>query len=639
VAATHWSSIELIAGQPGGPGLVDGSAVQAHFSSPVTGAVDESGRLYLADGHSIRVVRLADGSVSTLIGSTEFGAQDGVGSQVRLNTPGGVVATPGKLFIADTENHTIRQVDLASISVKTIAGTMKGLGSADGVGAEARFNEPEGLALDSQKGLLYIADTDNHLIRRMALDSLEVITLAGTPGIRGSADGPGQSALLDRPAAIALDQAAENLYWVGRNVRTIRKLSLADNVVSTVATLQEPPTGLTIDGSNLLLTVLHQIVRVDLSTGAVSDFAGGLSQGFVDASGPDARFNSPIGLIPDGSGGLIVVDAGNFALRRLELTSTAVSSLSGANSAGIADGSGADARFNDPHGVAAGNGVVYVADTKNHLIRKVDLGTRAVTTLAGSPGQTGSVDGIGAAALFNHPAALALDAKAQTLYVADTENRVIRLLEIASSSVTTLDPTPRGFPGLTSPAGLVLDRGQLYVTDDVKHVVVAIDLEAQTMSVLAGKFGSSGAADLSGVEATFNAPHGIAADGGGHLYVSDMYNNTIRQVDIRSGAVTTVAGAANRVGSDDGVGGAARFFDPSDLALASGGNLLVADLLNLTVRRITLASGTVTTPVGTKLPGVTAGPLPGQIGAPTAMCLTPEGNLVLVCENAILLVQ
>lgn len=639
VAAKHWTSIELIAGQPGGPGLVDGSAVQAHFVSPVTGAVDGAGQLYLADGHTLRLVKLTDGSVSTLIGSTEHGEQDGMGSQARLNTPGGVIATPDSVFIADTENHAIRQVDVASATLKTLAGTVKTLGSADGVGAAARFNEPEGLAFDPEKGLIYIADTDNHLIRQLALDSLAVITLAGKPGTSGSADGPGASALLDRPTVIALDRSAENLYWIGRNVRTIRKLSLVDDVVSTLVTLPNAPVGLALDGSSLLLIVEHRIIRVDVSTGATSDFAGGLSEGFVDASGPDARFSSPTGLIPDGAGGLIVVDNGNFALRRLELATAAVSSLSGVDSVGSADGIGAAARFNVPQGIAAGDGVLYVADTKNHLIRKVALGTREVTTLAGSAGQAGSADGIGAAALFNHPSAVALDSKAKTLYVADTENKVIRLLKLTSGRVTTLSAAPRGFPGLTSPAGLALEAGHLYVTDDVKHVVVAIDLEAQTMSVVAGKFGTSGAADRTGVDATFNSPHGIVSDRAGHLYVSDMYNNTVRQLEIRTGAVTTVAGTPNRVGSDDGVGSAARFFDPSDLALASGGSLFVADLLNLTVRRITLASRTVKTLVGTRLPGVTAGPLPGQIGAPTALCLSAEGNLVLVSENSILLVH
>ena len=195
---------------------------------------------------------------------------------------------------------------------------------------------------------------------------------------------------------------------------------------------------------------------------------------------------------------------------------------------GSVDGTGAAARFDAPWGVAVdGAGNVYVADTANRTIRKVTTAGE-VTTLAGSPGQSGSADGTGAAARFYEPAGVAVDGVGN-VYVADYGNSTIRKVT-AAGVVTTM----------------------------------------------AGSPGQWGSADGTGAAASFGEPEGVAVDGAGNVYVADLDNNTIRKVTA-AGVVTTLAGSPGQWGSAGGTGTAARFYYPQGVAVDSDGNVYVAD--------------------------------------------------------------
>lgn len=205
-----------------------------------------------------------------------------------------------------------------------------------------------------------------------------------------------------------------------------------------------------------------------------------------------------------------------------------------------------------PQGVAsdaAGN--IYVVDIRAHVIRKI-AATGVATILAGSPGAFGSDDGIGGAASFNGPASVAEDSDGN-VFVADVNNHAIRKI---------------------TPAGVV--------------------------STLAGKTGVAGNADGVGSAATFSSPHGVAVDLDGNVYVADTDNSTIRRITPH-GFVSTLAGTAGVAGSDDGVGGAASFRFPQDLATDRSGNVYVSDVNAHTIRKITPA-GVVSTLAG--MPGV-----------------------------------
>jgi sugar lactone lactonase YvrE len=650
--ATTLTTLDLLAGQPGGPGWVDGALVAAHLADPWAIASDGSGHLYVIDGNTVRAIDIAAGQMTTLAGAFgQVGGADGTGPRASFNQPSGLVWTGSSLVISDTENNDIRRIDVATAAVQIIAGASGQTGTADAVGLDARFNEPEGLALDTS-GNLFIADTNNDTIRVLALDGSAVTTVAGLPSAGGTADGVGPAAEFNTPRALAFDSAG-TLYVADSINQSIRKLDPATNAVSTLTTFGTPPQGpvpqgVALDGSDVLVSlagggalVESRIVRVT-PDGAVTTVAGSDSaQGFVDAVGTDARFNGPAGLFNDGAGTLYVADEHNAVIRAVDLATTAVRTYAGARSSGSADGTGGQARFLGPEGLAASDRTVYVADTGNDTIRAIDLATGEVTTIAGAVGQPGSTDGAPGDARFDHPQGLALDDGAQALYVADTQNRRIRRVDLAAGTVTTLVYTPAPgdtFGGFDAPSGLALDAGRLFVTDYTDDAVVAVDLQKGEVSTLAGHFGSPGRADGIGAAAAFYGPLGIAADGGGHLYVADDLNETIRAIDIATATVSTLAGQPVIGGSSDGAGAAAHFHYPFDIATDGKGSLFVSDSFNNTVRRIDVATGTVTTVIGTVSPsGVRLGALPAQLSQPSALALTSAGGLLLVSENAVLL--
>ena len=327
----------------------------------------------------------------------------------------------------------------------------------------------------------------------------------------------------------------------------------------------------------------------------VSTLAGQpLSSGDNDGTGSSARFYYPSGIAADNTGNLYIADTDNHTIRKIVAASGAVTTLAGlAGSSGSADGTGSDARFNGPSGVAVdGAGNVYVADSLNNLLRKVTA-SGVVSTLAGSPGTAGGADGTGSDALFHGPQGLAIDAGGNNLYVADTNNHTIRNVVPSTGVVTTLSGLagnsgsvdgPGNVARFSYPSGVAVDRaGNLYVADTGNHTIRVIP-PSGLVSTLAGLAGSSGGADGTGSAARFDSPSDVAVDSSGNLYVADTDNFTIRKVVPSTGVVSTLAGLAGTSGSADGLGSAVRFFYPAGIAVDSSSNLYVADTNNHTVR-------------------------------------------------------
>jgi sugar lactone lactonase YvrE len=644
-----WTTLDLVAGRPGGPGWVDGTLVAAHFVEPWALASDARGHLYVADGrYTVRAIDVAAGSVETLAGVYgQIGASDGAGVQATFNLPSGLAFSGGQLYLADTENGTIRRIDLQTGAVTTVAGTAGQTGALDGIGADAQFAALNGLVADAS-GNLYVGDTENDTIRKLDPTGA-VSTIAGMAGTPGSDDGVGAAARFRQPKALTLD-AAGLLYVVDSLNQSIRKVDPTTGAVSTLTTFADLPQGVAVDSGDVLVSltslVADRIVRV-ASDGTVTPLAGG-AKGFLDGTGDGARFDSPAGLWNDGAGTLYVADSGNEVIRRIALASGAVSTFAGAQSSGAADGVGAQARFSSParpvlQGIAADDRAAYVADTGNDTVRKILMTTGEVSTLAGGVGLPDRVDGAVHDARFNQPEGLALDSAGQKLYVADTNNRSLRRIDLGAGAVTTLalvaapgDP----FAGFDGPAGLALAGGRLFVTDYSDHVVLAVDVQAGRVSTFAGKSGVPGPSDGVGTSAAFYGPLGIASDGQGNLYVADDLNQTIRKIEIATAKVTTLAGQQVIAGSSDGVGVAAHFHGPFALAADGAGDLFVSDLMNNTVRRIEVSSGAVTTVIGSvAASGVRLGPLPSQLTQPSALALTPSGGLLVLSENAVLLAR
>ncbi|MBV9949249.1 MAG: hypothetical protein JOZ69_20535, partial [Myxococcales bacterium] len=632
------------AGQPGGAGSVDGTLAAAHFSEPWVIAGDGRGHLYVADLHVIRAIDVVAGTVTTLAGDPRRpGAVDGRGPAALFNTPCGLAYKDGELYVADTENHAIRRIDVGTGAVTTVAGALAAPGAVDGVGSAARFREPEGLAFDP-RGDLYIGDTDNNTLRVYSLETGAVRTLAGTPDTAGTADGVGPAARFNKPKGLTLDGAG-NLYVIDGVNLSVRRVVIASAAVSTLARFGSLPQGLAVVGGDLLVSLAeNRVVRV-APDGSVEALAGsGAPRGsFADGPFATAGFRSPAGMLFDGSGTVFLADLGNAAVRALSLADATVRTFAGARSAGADDGPAAAARFASPEGLAAAGDAVFVADSANHALRRVALSSGEVTTLSGAALEPKLVDGALHEARFHHPSGLALDAARDLLYVADTQNRVIRRVDLRAGQVITLalerapgDP----FVAFDAPTGLTLEGGRLFATDYTEHVVLAIDPANKRVSTLAGTYGVPGRADGKATAAAFYGPIGIAGDGHGHLFVADDLNQTVRRIDADTGAVTTVAGRAVTPGAVDGAGAGARFHFPMGIAADGYGEVFVADSFNHSVRRIDLASSQVTTLAGSpETPGVKLGPLPAQLTKPAALALTPSGGLLVTSENAVLVAR
>jgi DNA-binding beta-propeller fold protein YncE len=280
--------------------------------------------------------------------------------------------------------------------------------------------------------------------------------------------------------------------------------------------------------------------------------------------------------------------------------STAVTTLAGTGSSGSANGTGTSASFYKPYGVTTDGTNLYVTDTWNHLVRKIVISTGAVTTLAGT-GSTGSANGTGTSASFNYPAGITTDGT--NLYVADSSNHLIRKIVISTGAVTTVAGT--GSSGSANGTGtsasfnypeeITTDGTNLYVADTFNHLIRKIVISTGVVTTVAGT-GSSGSANGTGTSASFNSPHGITTDGT-NLYVAEYGNHLIRQIVISTGVVTTVAGTGSS-GSANGTGTSASFYSPRAIT-TDGTNLYVAEYGNHLIRKIVISTGVVTTVAGT----------------------------------------
>ena len=325
----------------------------------------------------------------------------------------------GNLYIAETGNHVIRKVDTLG-NLTTIAGnTTQGFSGDTGSATAAQLDSPQGLAVTPTS--IYIADTHNHRIRRLDLATGLITTIAGTgsPSFSGDA-GPATSATLNLPTALATD--------------TLGNLYLAD-------------------------TANHRIRKITISTGVITTIAGTGSQGYSGDTGPAnlAAIDSPTGLALDSSNNLYLADTHNHRIRRIDAIAGVITTIAGTGALGQS-GDTAPATSSQlalPHGLtidAAGN--LYLADTANHRIRRIDAATGIITTIAGTGTQGFSGDnGLATAARLDSPRATTVSPSQITF--SDTNNQRVRQISAAMNPDTLT---------LASPSPIVYGTGQLTAT-------------------------------------------------------------------------------------------------------------------------------------------------------------------------------
>jgi streptogramin lyase len=648
--------VSTLAGMAGTRGSADGTGTAAQFDNPNGLTLDGAGNVYVADtsNDTIRKITPA-GVVTTLAGRAgSIGFADGTGSNAHFSYPLGISADgSGNLYVSDAQNNIIRRVTPDGV-VTTLAGSafVGTKGNADGTGSGARFNEPNGLAVDGS-GNLYVGDTFNATVRKIAPDGT-VTTLAGTPGAEGSTDGTGNGASFFLPFGVALDNNG-NVFVADAYNSTIRKIA-PGGVVSTLAgqagvrgstdgtasaAAFYMPSSVAVDpsGNIFVADTANSVIRKVTQDGVVTTFAGlaGFT-GAVDGTGSAAEFRGPSGVATDVQGNVYVADTGNNTIRKITPNLVVTTVAGSALNAGDRDGTGTNAWFDTPVALTVDNaGNIFVVEKNGDTIRRITP-AGVVTTVAGVHGVEGSTDGTGSSALFNTPGGVAVDG-AGNLYVADTFNNTIRK-GVPSSSTSSTTGAGSGSSGSGSgsgsggsgtggsgtgssgssgsgssgtgssgtgtsgsgsgglfvyPAAIAEDAsGNLYVADASNDVIRKVTA-AGVVSTLAGSAGVAGMQD--GTSALFSQPNGVAVDAAGNVYVADTGNAAIRKITA-AGAVTTLAGGSSNRGNVDGQGTAAQFKYPVGIAVDGAGNLFVADAQTDTIRKVT-AAGAVTTLAGT----------------------------------------
>ena len=334
---------------------------------------------------------IAIASLATLttfaVGAPAFAQEmQGLQSQTgpRLDFPAGLATDGRGVYVSNSRNNTIEAIDTSARSLRIVAGKLFQEGSNDGVGESARFNSPDGMAISGQN--LYLCDTNNSDIRQINVSNGTVTTIAGTANISGTEDGTGSAAHFNLPTQIATDGTA--LYVADSGNSTIRRITLADMKVKTVAG-QAGTTGKT--------------------------------DGGVDKS----LFNGPRGVAVDKKA-IYVADTGNDIIRKIDISSLQTSILAGTGEEGDKDGPAAQAQFNDPGALCTDGNMLYVLDADNHAIRKIDLNALTVTKVTLVNGHIGS--------------GCALTTDGKQLYFSDTTENAVEVVDTGTGNFTTLFP-------------------------------------------------------------------------------------------------------------------------------------------------------------------------------------------------------
>jgi hypothetical protein len=521
------------------------------------------------------------------------GYAEGVGGAARFYyVKGMALDSDGNLYVSDSRNYSIRKMVIATRQVSTLAGGGSP-GHVDDVGAAARFTAPDGLAFDGA-GTLYVADGD-HTIRSISLASGQVGTLAGRSNDPGSADGVGGSARFNAPCCLVWEGGA--LYVGDRTNRTIRKIVPSTGMVTTVA--GTPGSTNRIDGVGAAAQFADP--RRMFGDGAgnlyIPDGAAVrklvLSTATVSTVAPPAGMPFMYGLAnlaPDPAGPTNLLASMGPALYRVHLASGEITLYSGVpTERGNFDGTIAMARYRYVEtAVTTAAGITYLADGSS--IRRLQPmgGTGTVTTLAGAQEESRTLDGDRSVARFEFPSAVASDG-AGGLWVAQAQ-------QVRRVSATGQVSTP--FPQTTFDFDrqmLVGPDGTLFTIEPRNHVLRALAPGAADFIDLAGVPGSGGNVDGVGAAARFNGPRDLALDESGHLYIADAGNYQIRRVTLSTGEVSTLTGQAGIAGDGNGPLGSARFRSIHGIAYHRG-DLFVSDATS--IRRISLGNGEVSTLAG-----------------------------------------
>lgn len=641
-------------------GIADTTGYVDHASTNYL-TTDSSGNVYYAANYAIYQLA-SDGSVTIVVGTGVGGysGDGGAATSAQIDRVNGLtIDAVGNLYLSDNLYHVVRKVDANTGIITTVAGSTQGFSGDGGPATSAKLSYPRGLATDSS-GNLFISDTYNNRIRMV--DSGGVITTVAGTGAAGYSgdDGAATAAQLDYPMDVAVD-SADNLLVLDASNYAVRRVD-GGGIITTVAgdgnwgyagdgglaTAAElaGPNSITIDSADNLYiadSFNYRVRKVDTS-GIITTVAGDGVEGYAgdNAAATAAQLDTPNGVAVDGSGNLFIADTNNFRIRKVDGSGTITSvakEVKGYNGDNIPANS---ATLYNPVGVAAdGNGNLYIADSTNKRVRKVD-GGGTITTVAGDGSSllSGNCDGLSPTATGFIPVD-AINDNAGNLYFIGNNHQVCKI-DSTGNMTRIAGITTTGFSGdngqatqarLNTSQSLALDSlGNLYIADSVNYRVRKVDASTGIITTVAGNgtnadSGDGGAA----IDASFRFPGGIALDSSDRLYIADANANRIRRVD-GDGIITTIAGTGiGGYAGDDGPATSAELNRPYGIAIDEVGNLFIADSNNERVRMVN-TSGNIVTIAGDGSRGFSGdnGPATAaQLYSPQDVAVDNQGNLYI----------
>jgi uncharacterized protein (TIGR03437 family) len=552
----------------------------------------------------VRKVSAATGIITTAAGTGRFGfsGDGGPATEAQLNSPFRIaVDAAGNLYIADSYNDRIRKVTPDGI-INTIAGSgTTGFSGDGGSPVSAQLDTPYGVAVDGAGNLL-IVDQGNSRVRRiMPLTSVDQIPptiaiIAPTSG--GSYVSP--SAVLNLSGTAADNSSLAQLRWQndrGGSGSVIAAVTWNINGIP----LQPGLNSITVRVWDLHGNSASARIAVTYTpTSIVSRVAGTQSAGFDEESSTAAlaRIWNPEKVATDAAGNLYLTDTGNHRIRKVAPNGV-ITTVAGNGSVGASGDGGpaVAASLNQPRGVAVDNaGNIYIADSGNHRIRKV-APNGIITTVAGDGADDFSGDGgPAAAAKLSSPYGVAVDA-AGNVYIADTGNSRIRKINIATGVISSLTGGGYGFSGdggqaaaakLSFPEAIFADgAGNVYLSDTGNYRIRRISADG-IITTIAGT-GTPGSAGDGGkaTSAQLSQPSGLTVDAAGVIHFADRGNHRIRRI-AADGTITTVAGTGTAgANGENNSAPAAQLRSPSGVATDPAGHLFIADTGNHRVLMIT----------------------------------------------------
>jgi protein gp37 len=667
-------------------------ALSVSIGGPEAVVKDAAGNTYILDNFFSRILKVNVSGVLTVFagnGTAGFSGDGAPAAGAQLHGPSAMfMDTSGNFFIADSDNSVIREIpavagthygiNMTVGNIYTIAGVAGNSDyNGDGIPATTAFlNVPDGVFVDTL-GNLFIGDRFNHIVREVPAVSTggarpmtagNIYTIAGTvptghnpsvpqPGFSGDG-GPATSAKLHDPWGVYGDSSG-NIFVADSTNNAIREIA--------------GPTPAVGQATGNIYTIVN--------TSTVAGFVGDGGPAFA------AQLNTPHSVFFDAAGDLFIADFNNHAIREVPIATTVTPPMTAGHIYTIAGTLGT--KGNSPDGTPAksaglahpssvlvdGLGNLFIADTDADTIREVPATTTVtppmtagdIYTIAGNGFLSFGGDGaIAANAELNSPAAIATDT-ADNLFIADTQNDVIRKVTAATGFIQTIvgapgfdafsgDNGPAASAHVSTPNGVFVDKsGNLFIADTGNHVIREVagptpaagkitgDIYTIAGTNLAGFAGDQGPATT----AQLNAPDSVFVDRSGNIFIADTGNHAIREIPATTangktaGHIYTVAGTLNMPGyNGEGVlATGALLKDPQGVFVDDFGNLFVADTNNQIVREIPasnlnkMVAGNIYTVAGTPQTagfGGDAGPaIAAKLRAPFAVLVDHASNLFI----------